>query len=345
METNRWTSRRFCLATLLGLGVAAATGLSVPAAAQTQGLGDYPDKPIRFIIAWPPGGGTDRCARVVAQLLSDRIKQSVVVESRSGASGQVGTAFVARAEPDGYTLQYTVADSHSIIPQLFKDVPYDPHKDFVPITMLGGGMPIALAVHPSVPAKTVQDFVGLAKAEPGKYTYATWGIGSGGHIRTEYFNQYAGIEMLHVPFKGSGPALNALIAGETDVMMVPLSMAEQHQRAGTVRILAVDTQHRWSSLPEVPTFNESGVPISFSFWQGLLAPAGTPKPVVEYLHREITAALDNPEARAAMLKAGLVMGPAGQGGLGVGLDGTRDFYEAEYERWGQVIKKANIKIE
>jgi len=331
------TTRRAAL--LLGLGLLTA----LPAAAHADD--SYPNRPIRFVIAWPPGGGTDACARVVAQLLSEQIGQPVIVESHAGASGQVGTEYVARAEPDGYTLQYTVADSHAIIPHLYKNVRYDAHKDFIPVMMLGGGMPNALTVNPDVPADTVQEFVDLAKKDPGKYTYASWGIGSGGQIRMEYFADYEDIDLLHVPYTGSGPGLNALIAGQVDAMMVPLGMAVSHHKAGTLKILAIDTPERWPATPDVATFKEQGIPITFSFWQGVLAPAGTPPEIVDYLNKQLSAALTKPGAYEALLKVGMVMGQPGEKGLAVPPEEVRAFFDEEYDRWGTIIKNANIPIQ
>jgi len=304
----------------------------------------YPDKPIRMIVAWPPGGGTDNVARVVAKLLSEEIKHPVVIENKSGASGQVGTEYVARAEPDGYTLQYTVADSHSINPHVFKDVRYDALHDFIPVAVVGG-MPNALAVNPNVPAKTVAEFIKIAKANPGKYSYSSWGIGSGGQIRMESFESYAGIQLLHVPFQGSGPGFTAVLAGQVDAMMVPLGMAAAHHKAGKVRILAVDTHDRDPGVPDVPTFREQGIPLSFTFWQGVLAPAHTPQPIINYLNREINATLATPHAKEALSKVGLVLGTPGVNGFGGSPEDVRKYFDSEYVRWGKVIRDAKIAVQ
>lgn len=320
-------------------GICAAAAFILPVTAQTPAA-QYPDRPIKMIVAWPPGGGTDGVARIVAKHLSDRLKQQVVVENRSGASGMVGTEYVARAAPDGYTIQYTVADSHSINPHVFPKVRYDAMKDFIPVSLVGS-MPNALVVKPDLKADNLQQFISLAKANPGKLTYSTWGVGSGGHIRTEAFNIQTGISMLHVPYQGSGPAFAALLAGQVDLTFIPLSLAIVQARAGKVKVLGVDTRERVASAPEIPTFTEQGVPLSLSFWQGILVPAGTPQNVVNTLNREMTALLADPEFRVALTKAGVTVG-------GAGIASIKDldtYMQSEYVRWGKVIKDAKITAE
>ncbi len=312
-----------------------------PFAAQAQA---YPDKPIRMIVAWPPGGGTDGVARIVAKHLSERLKQPVVIENRSGASGQVGTEFVARSAPDGYTLQYTVADSHSINPHVFGKIRYDAQKEFTPVAVVGG-MPNALVVSTNVPANTVAEFVKLAKDKPGKFTYSSWGMGSGGHIRMESYKAFAGIDLLHVPFQGSGPGFAAILGGQVDSMMVPVGLAESNYKAGKVKMLAVDTAQRMPGLPEVPTFAEQGVPLTFAFWQGVLAPAKVPEPIVSLLNREMNATLMDPAVRAELLKVGLVPGTPGVNGFGGTPQDVRQFLDSEYVRWGKTIQEAKIKVE
>ena len=305
---------------------------------------EYPDKPIRMIVAWPPGGGTDAVARIVAKHLGERLKQPVVIENRAGASGQVGTEFVARAAPDGYTLQYTVADSHSINPHVFAKVRYDALKDFIPVAMTGS-MPNALAVSMDVPANSVADFVRLAKEQPGKLSYSSWGIGSGGHIRMQSFVDFTKIELLHVPFQGSGPGFAAVLGGQVNAMMVPLGLAESNFKAGKVKILAIDTQQRYPSVPEVATFIEQGVPLSFAFWQGVMAPAKTPDNVVALVNREVGALVQDPVVKAELLKVGMVAGTPGTNGVAVPPAEVRKYFDAEYARWGKTIRDGNIKSE
>lgn len=312
----------------------AGFGLASPAHAE------YPDHPIKMIVAWPPGGGTDNVARIVAKYLGDRLKQQVVVENRSGASGMVGTEYVARAVPDGYTIQYTVADSHSIDPHVFPKVRYDALRDFTPVALVGS-MPNALIVSTRIPATTLTEFIQLAKDNPGKYTYSSWGIGSGGHIRTEAFKEATRTDMLHVPYQGSGPAFAAVVGGQVDVTMVPLSLAYANAKAGKVRILGVDTLQRVVDAPEIPTFTEQGVPLTLAFWQGILVPAKTPEAVVILLNREMNALLADPEARAAITKAGVIIGGAGISSI----NDINSYMQSEYVRWGKVIKSARITAE
>ena len=310
----------------------AATCGATPAFAQT-----YPDRPIRMIVAWPAGGGTDSVARIIAKHLGDRLKQPVIVENKGGASGMVGTELVARATPDGYTIQYTVADSHSINPHVFSNVRYDALADFTPVSMVGS-MPNALIVNPNVPAKSIEEFIKLAKDNPGKYTYGSWGVGSGGHIRMEAFNSFASIKTLHVPYQGSGPALAAVISGQVDAMMSPYGLAEANWRAGKLKMLGVDTPKRLDRAQELATFAEQGVPLEFSFWQGILVPAKTPEAVVTRLNKEMETILADPAVRAELDRVGVIVGTMGVKTVA----DTRRYFDSEYNRWGKVIKEAKI---
>ncbi|MEQ1808088.1 MAG: tripartite tricarboxylate transporter substrate binding protein [Burkholderiaceae bacterium] len=306
-----------------------------PGAAVAQST--YPERPIKMIVAWPAGGGTDSVARIVAKYLGERLKQPVIVENRGGASGMVGTEFVARADPDGYTIQYTVADSHSINPHVFANVRYDALADFTPISLVGS-MPNALIVNPKVPVNTVSEFVEYAKANPGKLSYGSWGVGSGGQIRMESFNTFTGIQTLHIPYQGSGPALAAVIGGQVDAMMAPYGLAEANWRAGKVRMLAIDTPQRTEGAPNLATFAEQGVPLSFSFWQGVLVPAKTPEAVVTRLNKEMTALLAEPQVRADLNKVGVTVGTMGV----TTVKDSKAYLESEFTRWGKVIRDAKI---
>ena len=317
------------------ISLACAPLAALPPAASAE----YPEKPVKMIVAWPAGGGTDNVARIVAKHLSARVGQQVLVENRGGASGMVGTEYVAKAPADGYTIQYTVADSHSINPHVFPNVRYDAVRDFVPIAVTGS-MPTALVVNPNVPARSIGEFIQLAKKNPGKLSYSSWGIGSGGQIRMEAFKSFSAIELLHVPYQGSGPGFTAVLGGQVDSMMVPLGMAQSHHRAGKVRILAVDTPNAPADLKDVSTFAEQGVPLVFSFWQGVLAPAGTPGKVVNHLNREINALMADAAVRADLARVG--MAPGSGPGYGGTPQEVKKFLDSEHERWGKVIRNAKI---
>jgi tripartite-type tricarboxylate transporter receptor subunit TctC len=298
---------------------------------------DYPDRPIKMIVAWPSGGGTDNVARIVAKFLGDRLNQQVIVENKSGASGLVGTEYVSRAAPDGYTIQYTVADSHSINPHVFSNVKYDALKDFIPVSIVGA-MPSVLAVNPKVSANNLSQFIAYAKAHPGELTFSSWGVGSGGHIRTAAFNDYAKINMLHVPYQGSAPAFAAVVSGQVDATIVPLSLALANAQAGRVKIMGVDTPQRVPSSSDIPTFTEQGIPLTLTFWQALMVPAKTPDEIVTLLNKEMLALLSNTEAKIALTKAGVSVSNFGASSL----PELKSYMSKEYVRWGGIIKSANI---
>ena len=300
----------------------------------------YPDRPIRMVVAWPAGGGTDSVARIVAKYLGDKLGQQVIVENRGGASGLVGTEYVARAAPDGYTIQYTVADSHSVNPHVFANVKFDALKDFTPVSLVGS-MPNSLIVNPKLPAKDVADFIKLAKSEPGKLTFSSWGVASGGHIRMEAFESLEKIKLLHVPYQGSGPALAAVMAGDVDAMMAPYGLAEAGVKAGKLRALSIDTAQRLDTAPEVATFAEQGIPINLTFWQGILVPAKAPPYVAERIRKAMNEILADPKARADLTRVGVSVGIPGTDTL----SSTRSYFDAEYARWGKVIQDAGIKAE
>ena len=300
---------------------------------------DYPDRPIKMVVPYPPGGGTDNVARTFAKFLSEKIKQTIIIENRAGASGAVATEYVARSAPDGYTMEYTVGDTHSVLPHFFTKPRYDPLKDFIPLVVVGS-MPNALIINPKVPATNLEQFIKLDRANPGKYTYSTWGLGSGAHIRTEAFDQAAKIDMLHIPYQGSGPSFAAVVAGDVDVTMAPLSLAYGYIKNGGVRVLGVDTIQRVSDAPDIPTFTEQGIPITLAFWQGVLVPAKTPASIVNYLNREMNAVLMDPEARAALTKAGVIVRPNGMSPAEL-----NTYMQNEFARWGQVIKSTQIKMQ
>jgi len=319
-----------CILTLV-VGFGAVFG----GAAMSQST--YPDRAIKMIVAWPAGGGTDNVARLVAKFLGERLKQPIVVENKSGASGVIGTEYAAKAAPDGYTIQYTVADSHSINPHVFKSVSFNALKDFIPVAVVGS-MPNVLVANNSVPASNMAEFLKLARAEPDRFTYASWGMASGAHIRTEAFNKEAKIKLRHIPYQGSGPAFAAIVGQQVDVMMVPLGLAYATAKAAKVKIYGVDTLQRVAEAPEVPTFTEMGIPVSLAFWQGILVPAKTPADVVIRLNREMNEMLADVKVKQALLGVGVNVRSNDLQSLAQ----LNTYMADEYLRWGSVIRDAQI---
>jgi tripartite-type tricarboxylate transporter receptor subunit TctC len=314
-----------------------AVGVGVVQTDAAMSQTTYPDRAIKMIVAWPAGGGTDNVARLVAKFLSERLKQPIVVENKSGASGVIGTEYAAKAVPDGYTIQYTVADSHSINPHVFKNVSFDALKDFIPVAVVGS-MPNVLVANNSVQASNMAEFLKLARAEPDRFTYASWGIASGAHIRTEAFNKEAKIKLRHIPYQGSGPAFAAIVGQQVDVMMVPLGLAYATAKAGKVKILGVDTLQRVVEAPEIPTFTEMGIPVSLAFWQGILVPAKTPVDVVIRLNKEMNEILADSKVRQALLGVGVTVRSNDLQSLAQ----LKTYMADEYQRWGSVIRNAQI---
>ncbi len=330
------TQRRLQMIRAFALGLAATAALGLGMAAHAA----YPEKPIRMMIGWSAGGGTDNVARVVAKHLSKQLKVPVVVENRDGASGMIATEMVANAQPDGYLIQFTVADTHSVNPHLFSNMRYDPIKDFVPIAVLGYN-PNVLIVNAQLGVNSLPELIARAQASPGKVSFGTWGVGSGGHVRMAALGSATGVEFLHVPFKGSGPALQAVVAGQVESMILPAVLAKAQADAGKVRILAVDTPERYELVPEVKTYREQGVAIKLDFWQGLFAPKGTPKAIVDQLNAAFTAAMADPETQADLARIGIVRTRAGDGSPAA----AKTYYDAEYLRWGEVIRGAKISVQ
>lgn len=322
-----------------GLG-ALLGGLALSLAGTGFAVAAYPDKPIHMVIGWSAGGGTDVAARVVAKHLGQQLGVSVVVENRDGASGMIGTEYVARANPDGYVIQYTVADTHSVNPHLFSKMRYDAIRDFVPVAVLGYN-PNVLLVGAQTGINNYADLIARAKANPGRVSFGTWGIGSGGHVRMAALGQAAGVEFLHVPFKGSGPALQAVVAGQVDAMIVPAALAKAQADAGKVRILAVDTPERFELVPDVPTYREQGLDLRLDFWQGILVPKGTPSEIVDKLNKAFNAAMSTPEAKTDLARIGMVRVGVGDGGPAA----AKAYMESENLRWGNVIRTAKIVVD
>jgi tripartite-type tricarboxylate transporter receptor subunit TctC len=298
----------------------------------------YPAKPVRLILPYPPGGGTDTIARPLAQRLTQNMGQQVIVDNRGGASGNIGMELAARAAPDGYTIVFAITAQLAVNPSLFRKLPYDPVGDFTPITLLAEG-PYILVVHPSLPAKSVKEFIGLARARPGDLIYASSGNGSGGHLAAELLNTMAGIKMLHVPYKGGGPALVDLISGQVQVLFAPYASSRPHIESGRIRALAVSTAKRPAAVPDLPTIAESGVPgYDSGVWYAFLAPAGTPRAIIERLNREIVGVLNTPDYRKLLVNGAI--DPIGSPPEVLG-----KHIRSEIAKWAKVVKQAGVRID
>jgi tripartite-type tricarboxylate transporter receptor subunit TctC len=296
----------------------------------------WPTKPVRLVAPFAPGGGSDFIARLIAQKLSERLGQQVVVENRPGAGSNLGAEYVVRSLPDGYTLLLTPA-SYTVNTSLYK-LSWDALADIAPIIQLSQG-PFVVAVHPSVPAKTLKELVEYAKRNPDKLAYASSGNGSIVHLASEYFLDVAGVKIVHVPYKGTGPALNDTIAGNTQLIFGSVATALQYVKAGRLRALAVTTPKRIAAAPDVPTVAEAGFPgYQVVNWHGLVGPKGTPKEVVDRINKEANEALKSADVEKILAADGLTA--AG---------GTPAQFEAllksEIARWAKVVKQAGVKIE
>jgi tripartite-type tricarboxylate transporter receptor subunit TctC len=313
------------------LGIAAATLALTPAQAQ-----DYPSKPVRIIVPFAPGGLNDVVGRLIATHLTERLGKQFIVENRAGAGGVLGTELVAKAPKDGHTL-LIVSIAHAFNPALYK-LSYDSIKSFTPIAMILSS-PNALAVNPNLPAKTLQEFVALAKAKPGELQYASGGVGGSLHLGFELFKRTAGIDVLHVPFKGAGPAMIDVIGGHTKAIIATVSTLATHVRSGKLRALAISGDKRSTMLPDVPTFDEGGVRgYEAGNWIGIAAPAGTPDAIIAKLHAEISAMQALPEVQKRFANDGaevVRMSPAE----------FAAYMAAEHDRWGRIVREAGIKAQ
>jgi tripartite-type tricarboxylate transporter receptor subunit TctC len=311
----------------------------ISAGAFAQGSAtDFPNRPIRLVVPFAPGGGNDNVARTVGKQLSQELGQGVIVDNRAGAGGTIGAEVVARAKPDGYTLFLGGVGSHAINPNMMKNLPYDPIKDFSPIILLARA-PMVLVAHPKLKLHNVQELIALAKSEPGKLNYASNGTGSSSHLAAAMFTSMAGIDMVHVPYKGLSPALTDLIAGTVPIMFSSVVAIIPHVKDGSLVPLGVTSEKRMPLLPDVPTIAEQGVPgYETSSWYGILAPANTPPEVVAKLNAALNKALSNPDIQKSLSLDGAQ--PVG---------GTPEEFGAyikrEKERLGDVIVKAHITSE
>ncbi|MCE9642459.1 MAG: tripartite tricarboxylate transporter substrate binding protein [Betaproteobacteria bacterium] len=299
---------------------------------------NYPAKPVRFIAPFPPGGSTDFLARIVALKMSEAMGQQVVVENRGGAGGTIGVEAAARAPADGYTIVMGHIGTFGVNPTLYPKLPYDAIKGFAPITLLAM-VPNAMVVHPSLPARTVKEFVALARGKPKQLLYGSGGNGSAAHLAAAYFELLAKIQLTHVPYKGTGPALIDLVAGQTSMMITGMPAVMPHVRSQRLRLMAVGTDKRLSQFPDLPTIAEAGVPgYDATQWYGVLAPAGTPRDIVMKLNTEMKKALALPDVREKLAADGTV--PVGNTPEEFGAH-----IRAEIARWAPVVKASGAQPE
>jgi len=313
---------------------ALAFASAMPLAVHAQDA--YPAKPVRIIVPYAAGGVADALPRIVGEKLAAKWKQPVVVDNKPGASGNIGMEEGARAEPDGYTLLLAAAGNMTVNPTLFRNLRFDTYKDLAPVTLLAAS-PNVLVVHPSVPVKTFKQLVEHAKQNPGKLNFASPGDGSGAHLAGELLNIEAGIQTMHIPYKGIAPAVNDLLGGNVQMMFAGISTVLPHIKAGKLTALAIASPRRSPQLPDVPTVAEDGLPgFDVTSWYGIVVRAGTPAPIIQKLQRDIAEALQGEEVHAKL--AGLGLEPVGN---------TPDAFDAmikaESRKWTEIVRKANIK--
>ncbi len=321
--------RLFAIAVLCILGATAVH-------AQAQA---WPNKPVRFIVPYPPGSGTDIMARRISQHLSEKLGQPFVVDNRAGAGGSIGTAVIAKSPADGYTIGIVDAGALAINPAVYPKLDYDTQRDFAPVAELTS-LPFMLVAHPSLGVNSLQELIAMAKRSPGRLNYASVGTGSGVHMATEMLKKQAGIFMTHIPYRGSAPALNDVLAGTTPVMFVNLLSGLAHVKSGKLKALAVGTPTRLSALPDVPTVAESGLAgYDFQVWIGIVAPAGTPDPIVQTLNAEFRAALAVPAIRDQLVNTG---------GMQIVGNSSAQFaahIATDLNRWRKLVEDTGIKAD
>jgi len=302
----------------------------------TTAAQSYPSKPVRLIVPFPPGGSNDVVGRMIAVQLSARLDKAVIVENQGGAGGLIGTEMAARSQPDGYTL-LLISVAYAFIPAIYK-LPYDPATAFTPVAILGAG-PVVIAVTSKLPVNSVRELIALAKEKPGELNYATAGVGSFQHLASELFKLQAGVDIVHIPFKGGGPAMMDVIAGNTQIAIGSLIQTLPHIRSGRLKPLGVGSAKRVAALPDLPTISEAGVPgYEATNWWGIVAPAGTPRSVIERLHRELSVILASAETKKRFETEG---GEAAQ----MSPEEFGRFIASETVKWAKVVKEAGIKPE
>ena len=305
--------------------------------AAVQAQTPYPEHPVKLIVPWPAGGGTDAVSRHVAAAVGAQLKQSFVVDNRPGVNGMLGTEALARAQPNGYTLGIATVETHAINPHVYKKVGDHAGKDFTPVAWVGQ-FPYAMAVRPGLEARDVAALISLAKAQPGKLSYASWGVGSSSQIAFEMFKQAAKIDLLHVPFQGAAPAITALASNQVDVLMIPLSVAMPQQQGGRLKLLGLASARRLPAAPDLATLAEQGFAIEGGTWLSVMGPRGLAPSVVAQLNKAVNAALETPELRATLTKLGVEP-------LATSPEGVQTRIQTESERWSAVIKTAGIQLD
>ncbi len=313
-----------------------AIGLSLALLSPAVAQQDYPTRPIRLVIPFPPGGSNDVVGRIFANHLGEKLGKNIIVDNRAGAGGVVGTEAVSKAAPDGYTL-LVISIAHTVNPWLYK-LAYDPIKAFTPVGIMGSG-PNVLVVHPDLPVKSVKDLIDLAKKQPGELQYASAGVGTFQHLGGELFKLEAGVNLLHVPFRGGGPAMTDVIGGHTKIMFSSLVQTTPHIKSGRLRALGTGGAKRNPVLPDVPTIAEAGVPSYEAVnWWGILAPAGTPSAIVAKVHAALFAVQDLPEIQKQFDTEGASVVKMSSAEFGA-------FVEKEMKKWERVVKESGIKAQ
>jgi tripartite-type tricarboxylate transporter receptor subunit TctC len=321
------------------LALLALSFIADPAGAQTATAGaGWPARPIKLVVPFPAGSSTDVIARIVGQMLAPRLGQALVIENRAGASGMIGAEAVARAAPDGYTIGLASTSTHSLAPSLSANLRYDPIRDFAPVAMIGSS-PYVMVTYPGLETRTVQDFVALAKAKPGKLGFGSAGPGSLAHLAGELFASLAGVQLIHVPYKSSAESVTDLMAGRLDMQFSTIPPTLPLVRGGQMRALATTGAKRTAVLPELPTVAETGLPgYEAVLWIAMVMPAAVPPAVIARLNRELVAVLDQPEAKAALTAQGMDTEPGTP-------DALRARIASDIEKWRSVVAKAGIQAE
>jgi tripartite-type tricarboxylate transporter receptor subunit TctC len=323
---------RFARAGMLALACAGALACGTAVA-----QGTYPNRPIRLIVPFSPGGTSDFTARVVAQKVSQTIGQSMVVENKGGAAGTIGADFVAKAAPDGYTIMLTDT-TFAIVPGITGKLPYDPLKDFAPLT-LGVKVPSLVCVNPGMPVKTLKELMEYARKNPGKVAYGSGGVGTAVHLAGAFLANIAGAEMIHVPYKGAGPAISDVVAGQLQLVIPSMPTVVPFVKSGRLRALAITATKRNEQVPEVPTVAEAGLPnYDATSWFGFSAPAATPRAIIDKLNREMVAALNDKEVRETLIKQGSDVSPMTP-------EQFSTFIADEMKKWAQVAKESHVTAE